>query len=288
MLYGDTNVLLESSKPPLLQILRRSLLANLFQRVAAFLVTGTLNRQFYESFGVQPEKCFSVPLAVDNDFFAAKASLARSKRAELRTRLGIAPESVVLLFVGKLVPWKRPQDLLYAVASLLERDRDVVLVFAGEGALRQFLELEMRRLGLTNIRMLGFKNQSNLPEIYAISDIFILPSLNEQRGLVTNEAMACGLPVIVSDRTGVWGPGDLVRDGENGFVYRCGDIEALTASIHKLAAEPNLRKRMGARSKEIISGFGYEKCVEGILRAMECAVEERRSRPTASGPSGAT
>ena len=277
MIYGDTNALYESSKSRFFQLVRRPLLARLFRRVAAFFVTGTFNRQFYESFGVQPQKCFFVPLAVDNDYFAGRAASVKSRRDEFRARLGVAPESLVLLFVGKLVPWKRPQDLLYAAFSLRESVPHIAVAFAGEGELRPFLESEIKRLALKNVHLLGFKNQSELPEIYGISDIFVLPSSRDPRGLVTNEAMACSLPIIVSDRTGVWGDGDLVRDGENGFVYACGDVGALGQAIRRLVTEPGLRERMAARSQEIISGFGYDKCVEGILKALECQIGEPRS-----------
>jgi glycosyltransferase involved in cell wall biosynthesis len=234
------------------------------------LVTGTFNRQFYEFFGVRPEKCFLVPLAVDNDYFAAKAAYARSRRDEFRSRLGIAPDVVLVLFVGKLVPWKRPQDLLYAAASLSERIPHLSVAFAGDGELRPFIESEISRLSLKNIHLLGFRNQSELPEVYGTSDILALPSSLDNKPLVTNEAMASGLPVVVSDRTGVWGEGDLVRDGENGFVYPCGDVGALADAIQRLASEPGLRERMAARSQQIINGFGYEQCVEGILKALEC------------------
>jgi glycosyltransferase involved in cell wall biosynthesis len=269
MIYGDTNPLYESSKSRFVQPMRRALLARLFRRVAAFLVTGTFNRKFYESFGVPPEKCFHVPLAVDNAYFAAKAATVKSRRAELRARLGIAPEALVLLFVGKLVPWKRPQDLLYAAVSLRERVPHLAVAFAGEGESKPFLVSEIARLGLKNVHLLGFKNQSELPEIYGISDIFVLPSSIDNKPLATNEAMACSLPVIVSNRTGVWGDGDLVRDGENGFVYPCGDVEALAQAILRLVIEPGLRKGMAARSQEIISAFSYDRCVEGILRALD-------------------
>ena len=276
MLYGDTNALDEPSKPRLLQRVRRPILARLFRRVSAFLVTGTFNREFYQSLGVRPEDCFCVPLAVDNKYFAARAALVSSKRHDLRIRLGIAPECILLLFVGKLVPRKRPQDLLYAAASLREKVSHIAVVFAGDGELRPFLESEIKRLGAKNIYILGFKNQSELPEIYAISDILVLPSSFDPKPLVTNEALACGLPIIASDRTGVWGTGDLVRDGENGLVYPCGDFEALALAIRRLADDAGLRRRMGARSQEIIKDFGYEKCVEGILKALDCKIGKPR------------
>lgn len=269
MIYGDTNPLYESCKSRFLQLVRRPLLSRLFRGTAAFLVTGTFNREFYGSFGVPPEKCFLVPLAVDNDFFATKAAAAKNRRDEIRARLGIAPDSLVLLFVGKLTPRKRPQDLLYAAAAMQEYVPRLAVVFAGEGESKPFLEAEIARLGLTNVRLVGFKNQSELPELYGISDVFVLPSSRDPKPLVTNEAMASGLPIIASDRTGVWGLGDLVRDGENGFVYPCGNVTALSQAIERLATEPGLRERMATRSQEIISEFGYDRCLDGILQALK-------------------
>jgi glycosyltransferase involved in cell wall biosynthesis len=282
-MYGDTNLLYESSKSWGLQLFRRKILASMFRGVAAFLVTGTFNRKFYESLGVPPEKCFLVPLAVDNDYFKAKADGLKNLRDELRARLGIAPATTVLLFVGKLVPWKRPQDLIYAAASLRELLPNIAVLIVGEGESRPFLESEIGRLGAGNVQLLGFKNQTELPDIYGISDVFVLPSSHDPKPLVTNEAMASGLPIVASDRTGVWGDGDLVRNGENGFVYPCGNVEALAKSIHRLATEPDLRQRMAARSGEIISGFSFEICVKGILQAIERRVEQpllERSRQT--------
>jgi glycosyltransferase involved in cell wall biosynthesis len=277
MIYGDTNPLYEASKSCLLQPIRRALLARLFRGVAGFLVTGTFNRTFYESFGVPPERCFLVPLAVDNDYFATKAAPVKSRRDEFRAHFGIAPGAAVLLFVGKLIPRKRPQDLLYAAASLRERFPQIAVAFAGDGESKPFLESEITRLGLKNIYLLGFKNQSELPEIYGISDIFVLSSSHDPKPLVTNEAMACGLPVVASDRTGVWGERDLVRDGENGFVYPCGDVCALSQAIYRLVSDPRLRERMAARSREIISGFSYDKCVDGILQALDFEVGGKRA-----------
>src|ERR1017187_4651451 len=112
---------------------------------------------------------------------------------------------LVLLFVGKLTPRKRPQDLLYVAASLRDRVPHLAVTFVGEGESRHFLESEIARLGLKNVHLLGFKNQSELPGIYGTSDIFVLPSSHDPKPLVTNEAMASGLPIVASDRTGVWG-----------------------------------------------------------------------------------
>jgi glycosyltransferase involved in cell wall biosynthesis len=83
--------------------------------------------------------------------------------------------------------------------------------------------------------------------------------------------MACGLPVIVSDSTGLWGPGDAVRHGENGFVYPSGNIEALSVAVCRLVLDRELRERMGKRSREIVTDFSVERAADGILQAAEFA-----------------
>lgn len=274
MLYGDTNLVLENGKHGLKHAPREWLLRGLFKRTAAFLASGTLNRMFYESKGVSAERIFAVPASVDNDYFSANSrNLSRGK---VRAKHGISSELTLLLFVGRLSSYKRPLDILRALALLQARFPRLGVAYAGEGAMRGELEAEVLRTRQRNIFFLGFKNQSELPEIYACADALVLPS-SEPRGMVAHEAMACGLPLIVSDRTGVWGHADVVRHGENGFVYRCGDIEALAEAIGKLVADPGLRRKMGERSKEVIRSFSYAASVDGILKATE--VITRRARP---------
>jgi glycosyltransferase involved in cell wall biosynthesis len=272
MIYGDIISLYEGRRRGPRQALRRGLLSALFGATGAFLVSGAFNRKFYELYGIPAERCFHVPFTVDVSFFARRAREARQHRNEIRARLGIPADTVVFLFVGKLLKHKRPWDLLEAMQALGATTPNAAAVFAGEGELRPDLEARIAASGITGAFLLGFRNQRELPEIYATADALVLPSSSDNKPLVTNEAMACGLPVIVSDRTGVWGPGDIVRDGENGFVYPCGDVGALAEAMRKLANDPDLRRRMGRRSGEIISDFGYETCVAGILEALETIV----------------
>lgn len=266
MLYGDSVSLYESENSWLRTWVKRLVLGPLFRKTAVFLVMGTFNRMFYESYGVPRDKCFRMPYPVDNDFFARATDQARQRREEVRARHGIPPNVVLLLFVGKLIPRKRPQDVLAVVKQLQGSIPYLGAAFVGDGELRPSLEAEIAKQGLQNAFVLGFKNQTELPELYAMSDIFVLPSIREPWGLVTNEAMACGLPVLVSDRTGV--SGDNVKHGENGFVYPAGDLAALKKIVRRLALNPELRNQMGKRSLEIIQTYGYEQCVEGILNAL--------------------
>lgn len=284
MLYGDTISLYEADYRWPKRELRSMLLRTLFKATSAFLISGAFNRQFYEQHGVSSDKCFDVPLSVDVEHFSRRAEEAKLRQQELRSELGIPPDEVIFLFVGKLVRWKRPQDLLEVLKRLRLSTPNIAVAFVGEGELRPSLEAQTVKLGLDSVHFLGFRNQSELPQMYAIADAFVLPSSSDRKPLVVNEAMACGLPVIVSDRTGVWGPGDIVRDGENGFVYPCGDMDALAEAVRKLAADPDLRHRMGKRSAEIIQNFDYEKCVDGILAALNSVARQRQDESNPATP----
>ena len=133
------------------------------------------------------------------------------------------------------------------------------LVYLGDGYLRRDLEEYVKEKKLEDVYFLGFKNQTAIPGYYVMSDIFVLPStIGETWGLVVNEAMCFHLPVIVSDMVGC--VKDLVRHGENGFIFKTRNIDELSGYLIKLLLEPELRAKMGKRSLEIIA-----KCIHGSI-----------------------
>jgi glycosyltransferase involved in cell wall biosynthesis len=274
IITGDSNGLYEKDLPRLKARIKKTVLTTLFRRAGALLVTGPFNRMFYQYYGVRDCKLFFAPLAVDNEYFKRRAELARLHREEIRARYGIPPDVVLLLFVGKLVPWKRPQDILMALKKLQPAFPSLGAAWVGEGELRPQLEAEIMNRGVKHAYVLGFRNQTELPELYAAGDIFVLPSWIDNVGLATNEAMACGLPVIVSNRTGVWGAGGLVRDGETGFVYPACDSEALSKVVGKLVSDLGLRQAMGCRAAKVVEEFGLDRCVKGILDALRFALRQ--------------
>jgi glycosyltransferase involved in cell wall biosynthesis len=269
-LYGD------SSFPPLedtpARRLRARMVRALFRRTTGFMVSGVLNAEYYRHYDGDPDHFFLLPWAVDNDRFAEAAKFAEGGREEIRERLSIRPEQTVFVFSAKLVGRKDPMTLLRAYERMRERDRAVVL-FVGDGELREPLETYVRERVLSGARLVGFINQSDLPRYYAMSDVFVLPSTYEPRGAVINEAMACGLPVIVTDRCG--SIGDIVLDGENAFIYPAGDADALAALMTRLVDDPALRVRMARRSREIIGAWTFARGVEGVLSALRW-IEERK------------
>jgi len=262
-LYGD------SSFPPpettMRQRIRARMLGFLFRNTTGFMVSGALNADYYRHYGGDPEHFFLLPWAVDNERFAAASRFAPGEREAMRKRLGISPEQTVFVFSAKLVERKDPMTLLRAYEQMPDRDRAAIL-FLGDGVLREPLETYARDHDLRHAHFAGFVNQSELPTYYGMSDVFVLPSTYEPRGAVINEAMACGLPVIVTDRCG--SIGDIVLDGENAFIYPAGDANALSASMTRLVDDPALRERMARRSVEIIGTWTFQRGVEGVKAAL--------------------
>ena len=261
-LYGD------SSFPPEVRNwrdgLRAAFLRSVFALAGGFMVSGVLNAEYYRHYGGDPRRFFLLPWAIDNERFSSAARFEPGERESMRASFGIDAEQVAFVFSAKLVPRKDPMTLVRALARMPHRDRAVV-VFLGHGELREELESFAREEPL-NVRFAGFVNQRDLPKHYAMCDVFVLPSVYEPRGAVINEAMACGLPVIVTDRCG--SIGDIVLEGENAFVYPAGDAVELAAAMESLM-DAGQRARMAARSREIIAGWDYDRGVAGVKEALE-------------------
>lgn len=259
----DTHLL---HRRPLKRFLRRSLMTKFYRVCDACLYIGTRNRDFYRAHGVPFEKLFFVPFTVDNQSFADRADVARTGRESRRAGLNVPPDIPVILYASKLTSQKRPRDLLLAQAELVRRGVLCVLVIAGDGKERSALEEEAKTLGLARVVFVGFVNQSELPAYYAIADVFVLPSENEAWGLVINEVMSCGVPVVTTRETGA--SVDLVRDGETGYSYQTGDVTALADALAKVITDDELRKTMQENCVRRMASWGYAACVQGIRDAL--------------------
>jgi glycosyltransferase involved in cell wall biosynthesis len=252
--------------------LRRAALRALFARTSGFMLMGTMNGDFYRHFGADQQRFFFMPYAIDNQRFYNGSRMSAAERERSRADIGITDDRMVILFSGKLVARKRPLDLVKALEQMQHRDR-VAIVFMGDGSERTTIEQYAKDRGITDVHVLGFVNQTQMPRMYGIADVFVLPSAYDPRGTVVNEAMACGLPVVITDRVGVWGEGDIVRNGENGFVFAVGDVQWLACILDRFAGDPALISRMGSRSLEIIGSWDFDRDVDGILSALRATVQ---------------
>ena len=256
--------------------LKAHLLQRLFLSVDAFLVAGSLNRDYFRYYGAPEAKMFLLPFAVDNEFFQQQATLARPERERLRAALGLSPGRPIILFASKFLRRKRAGDLLEAYRRLSPDGREEplpYLLFVGDGEEKAAVEAQAKQLGWPSVRFLGFKNQSELPPLFDLCDVFVLPADSEPWGLIVNEVMNAAKPVIVTDEVGA--APDLVRDGENGYVVPVGDIAALTRRLQDVIGDPGRAQRMGERSLEIIEKWGFKEDLEGLAQALKATTEAR-------------
>jgi len=230
----------------------------------AFVVPGKSSFAYLRTLGASEQVIFTAPNAVDNTFFATQAEDARAHATEFREKLKLP--SRFILFVGRLVPEKGVFDLLEAYAKLESGLRsEVGLVFAGDGVSREELSRQAKRIRPGMICFPGFTQREDLAGLYALAETLVLPTHSDPWGLVVNEAMACGLPIIVSSVAGC--SADLVEDGWNGFVVPPRDSEKLSVAINSLVRQPELKQRMSARSSERIRDYSPEACADGLAAA---------------------
>ncbi|MDB5711496.1 MAG: hypothetical protein JWL96_3566 [Sphingomonas bacterium] len=234
----------------------------------AALVGGKAQRAYVEALGMPAKRIFIGYDAVDNDFFAAGAAIARSDAAATRARLGL-PEHYFLTscrFIAK----KNLARLLDAFAAY----RAAVgigawhLVLVGDGELRAELEAQAQALGIRDaVHFMGFRQYDDLPAFYGLAGGFVHVSTVEQWGLVVNEALAAGLPVVVSRTSGC--VGDLVDEGVNGWTVDPFDVAAITARLTDLAAPATDRAAMGLASARIVADYGPDRFGDGLAAAIE-------------------
>lgn len=266
LMYSDTDVRYTSRRGG--RQLRRLALKAMCRAAAGALYTGTFNRDFYIRLGLSPERLWFSPWSVDND------RLASGDGTALRQRLGLLDEVTYFLFVGKFIERKHPLEAIRAISRLQARGCRVGLLMAGSGTLEN--EVATALGGLRHAHMLGFVNQRDLPSVYAAADVFVLPSDRDPRATVVNEAMAAGLPVVVSTGTGVWGPGDLVTSGREGIVFPAGDFAALERALEAMTLGET-RARMSRAARERVDIWSYETAVAGWRAALRAVT---RPRPT--------
>jgi glycosyltransferase involved in cell wall biosynthesis len=247
----------------------RAIHRRLLARFDACLAIGRANLRFYRENGVPSERLFLAPYFVDEGRFREAAGRLAPERERIRREWGLSPEDVCFLFAGRLVAKKRVSDLISA-SAIARRSRPAVRVLVvGDGEESKSARRLAETLG-TPVAFAGFLNQTEISRAYVAADCLVLPSdYGETWGLVVNEAMIHGLPVIVSDRVGC-GP-DLVEDGVTGRVFPFGDVSALARTMVEIAEDAEARREMGAGARRRVAGYSEERAVRGTLEAVRFA-----------------
>lgn len=269
MVRGDSQLGIHTSR--FRRVSKRLLYPGLLRVFNVVLAVGQRNREFYRHFGYPDDRIVSSPHAVDTNVFYRGAS--GDARARMRAALELPNDVSLVLFAGKLVPFKRPGDVLDAVAFLRSRGLQAEVLLAGAGMLEPELRANAERKGVP-LHMLGFVNQSRMPDVYAAADVLVLPSTGRETwGLVANEALASGRPVVLSDAVG--SAPDL-GDGVVGRLFPCGDIEALARTLEDVLCKPPSVAAIAALSDR----FTLARAADGVEAALDRVLERRHETMT--------
>lgn len=258
MVRGDSQ--LGTARSPAKRLVKAAAYPGFLRLFDAALYVGQRSMGYYRHYGYPQERLFFSPHCVDTARFAREAEAA--DRPQDRRRLGIAPDAFVALFAGKLIERKRPLDLIAAIAECRRRGLKAEVMVAGSGALETALRAKAEESGVP-VHFLGFTNQSRMPAAYAAADCLVLPSDGlETWGLVANEALASGRPIVVSDACGC--AADLAADGRAGRSYPLGDVEALAAALGALHGDMPARTEI----ENLSNAYSLARAADGVEAAL--------------------
>ena len=235
------------------------------RRADALLYIGRANREAYLHYGARENQLFFTPYSVDVETISRRAAEPHV-RESMRKQWGIGEGECVVLYVGKMTERKHPEALLKLLDDPVVADR-VRLVFVGTGPLEADLRARVEARNSARAVFLGFVNQTDLPDVYAGADVFVMPSEREPWGLVLNEAMAAGLAPVASDEVG--GGVDLLDHGRTGFVFPSLDWEAMTGMVRELVVDDELRRRVGEAAAVRARSYSYDAAARGVTEALE-------------------
>lgn len=264
ILRAESN--LKNTGSRLKMAIKNFLFPRLFSQFDAFMSIGTHNSELYRYYGVPENAIYTAPYCVDNKFFSEGAVRHASDAAQLRFNLGISKSDTVFLFMAKFVERKRPLDLIEAALKNRENNNFHVILVGG-GELMELCQKVITANKLNNVHLVGFINQSELPTYYAVADVFVLPSHYETWGLVLNEAMASGLPGIVSDACGA--TQDMIIEGKTGFSYPMGDVQKLAKFMALMAADSDKCRHMGLCAAEHVQNFSVPLVVSALKNILK-------------------
>jgi glycosyltransferase involved in cell wall biosynthesis len=277
IIRGDSHLRTPRSK--LRQWIKEPLYQFAFSKIEACLAVGIWNAEYFRHFGVPSHKIFQSPHSVDNDWFKNRALKLRDSRSQIRKKWGIADNDFVFSYIGKFIKIKKPQDFVEAFLIATQAKPStgspsfqggVKGLMVGDGPLMAELESRVKNAE-AQIKFTGFLNQTEVVEAYIASDCLVLPG-QETWGLVVNEAIACGLPVIVSDEVGC-GP-DVIDHGKNGMIFRCGDVRNLAQKMTEWCCSAVSREAIRSVNEQVLQKYSCQSAVRGILQGLD-AVDEK-------------
>lgn len=250
----------------------------LFRMADGAKVPGPAGTAYANRYGLPRGRTWRVAQAIDVDLYASSLALRHTERQAVRRELGIAENAVIFLYVGRLWKGKGLDYLLAAFDEVVKGHQDAWLLVVGDGV----DEAAYKALGarISHVRFLGHIQARNMPPVFAASDVFVFPTLGDPNGLVVEEAMVAGLPVIATENAG-----DIrarVTDGKNGYVVRAFDAQSLAERMTRFAANPLLVGEMSAAAQSRADEVRLSRYAEDFAEFVFSVLEKpRRANPVA-------
>lgn len=259
---GDSHLLDEHGD--FKKVLRRFFLKWVYRYVDKAFYVGTHNKEYFLKHGLRESQLVYGPHAIENGrFFDSEVSQYEQKAREWRRELGYDEKDHVILFAGKFETKKNPVLLIRAIQKInSSTHHPIKLLLVGNGVLEE--ELKELAANDKNIQLLPFQNQSKMPIVYRLGNVFCLPSQGpgETWGLAINEAMACHRPVIASDKVGA--AIDMIKPAENGFVFKSNDTNGLKDKIMLILKDEKALKKMSTKASLVSKEFDYSLFCQAI------------------------
>jgi glycosyltransferase involved in cell wall biosynthesis len=256
--------------------LARTIVMPLFQRIAkgadAIIVPGSKAQEFFISLNVNRNRLFIAPNACEKQVVNLQNLATQKKMLKLENQR-------VVLYFGRLIKRKGCQFLLKAFAQLQNEFNDATLIIAGDGPYKNALKDLCKILKVTNVHFLGYVKEEDKAAIHSLAQVLIVPSIRtpmtaEIWGIVLNEAMSLGKPVIATDAVGA--AYDLIEEGINGFIIKERDVPSLYRAISKILSNEEQSVRMGLSSKEMITTkFSMKNMVYGFVQTIAYVLKDR-------------
>ncbi len=229
-----------------------------FSKIDYFLTVGDANEKYYQIHGVKFQQMLRMHFPIDIEHYQRSFETRAVLRSEIRSRYYIGQDEIVLIVVGKLVSWKNQDHIIEAMALLERSEIYVQLFILGSGEMSERLTIQANQLKGSKVHFPGFVEATSLPAFYAASDVYVHPAAMEPHSIAISEAIFMGCPVVVSDRSGSYGPHDDVQVGINGLVYDFGNIIELAERLKSLVEDEHLRKEFSTQSHCIAVEFQNE------------------------------
>jgi glycosyltransferase involved in cell wall biosynthesis len=248
VVFSDARFEYEQKRSLIIKLAKKSI----HMLASGFIASGQSSKLAFRAMGVRKEVIHVVPYAINNKRIYDEYLYWKSREHNTRNELGLSLTSLILLFVGRINRNKGIFPLLRAFRKISERNHRVELLLVGKMELTKKEQSLANSLVSERVRFAGPIEHEEIAKYYAIADVVILPSLTDVWGLVINEAMACGLPVVASKEAGA--VRDLVLGGENGLVIKP-DAEGIFSALERITSDDSKLPGMGIKARQIIADY---------------------------------